>query len=76
MTLYEAWNGRIPGVFHLKVIGCISYAHVPDEKIRKLDYKTVKCIFIGYCEKTKAYRLYNPQNKKLLVSYDVFFDEK
>jgi hypothetical protein len=32
MTLYEAWSGRKPGVSHLKVFGCIAYAHVPDEK--------------------------------------------
>jgi hypothetical protein len=32
MTPYEAWSGRKAGVSHLKVFGCIAYAHVPDEK--------------------------------------------
>lgn len=32
--------------------------------------------FIGYCEETKGYRLYNPQTEKLMISHDVFFDEK
>jgi hypothetical protein len=35
MTLYEAWSGRKLGVSHLKVFGCISYVHVPDEKKKK-----------------------------------------
>ena len=35
MTPYEAWSGRKPGVAHLKVFGCISYVHVPDEKKKK-----------------------------------------
>jgi hypothetical protein len=60
----------------LKVFGCIAYAHVQDEKKRKLDDKSVKCIFVGYYEDTKAYRLYNTQNKIYLVSHDVFFHEK
>jgi len=54
ITPYEAWCGRKPNISHLRVFGCIAYAHVPNEKRRKLDDKSVKCIFIGYCEKTKG----------------------
>jgi hypothetical protein len=32
----EAWNGRKPNVFHLRVFGCKAFAHVPDEKKIKL----------------------------------------
>jgi len=60
----------------LKVFGCIAYAHVQDEKKRKLDDKSVKCIFVGYYEDTKAYRLYNTQKEIFLVSHDVFFHKK
>ncbi|CAL8157460.1 unnamed protein product [Prunus armeniaca] len=41
----------------------------------KLDDKSEKCIFIGYSERSKAYKLYNPKTKKFLVSRDVRFDE-
>jgi len=34
-----------------------------------------KCIFIGYCTQSKAYRLYNPLNGKILIRRDVVFDE-
>lgn len=33
-------------------------------------------IFYCYYEETNAYRLYNPQDKKLLVVFYVIFDEK
>jgi hypothetical protein len=33
-------------------------------------------VMIGYEAGTKAYRAYNPVNKKLVVTRDVIFDEK
>ena len=37
--------------------GYVSYAMMPDERRGKLDAKDIKCLFLGYCEGTKAYRL-------------------
>ncbi|KAA0036715.1 Retrovirus-related Pol polyprotein from transposon TNT 1-94 [Cucumis melo var. makuwa] len=39
MTPQEAWDGCKPSVDRFKVFGCIAYAHIPDEKRRKLDDK-------------------------------------
>jgi len=72
----EAWSGRKQGVTHLKVFGCVAYAHIPDQLRRKLDSKGEKCIFIGYSEESKAYRLYIPSTKKFFVSRDVQFIEE
>jgi len=41
---------------------------------RNLDDRNEKCTFVGY-EQSKAYRLYNPITKKLIVSRDVKFQE-
>ena len=38
-TSYERWYGKKPNVTHLKVFGCIAYAHIPDTHRRKLDKK-------------------------------------
>ena len=73
-TPYEAWQGRKPRVSHLKVFGCIAYALL--ENRSKLDDKSQKCIFIGYCTKSKAYRLYNPLSGKVIVSRNVIFNEE
>ena len=34
-----------------------------------------KCIFLGVSDQSKAYKLYNPNTKKILVSRDVIFYE-
>eukprot|EP00253_Pinus_taeda_P029009 PITA_29009 len=60
----EAWSGRKQGVTHMRVFGCVAYAHIPDQLRRKLDSKGEKCLFIGYSEESKAYRLYIPSTKK------------
>jgi Reverse transcriptase (RNA-dependent DNA polymerase)/gag-polypeptide of LTR copia-type/Integrase core domain/GAG-pre-integrase domain len=75
-TPYEAWNGVKPEVGHMKIFGCVCYAHVPDENRSKLDDKSERCIFVGYPDGTKGYRLYNLEKKKLVISRDVIFDEK
>jgi hypothetical protein len=46
-----------------------------EETREKLDSKGVKCIFIGYCEETKGYILYNFINQYIIISHDVIFDE-
>ncbi|KAF8409152.1 hypothetical protein HHK36_005225 [Tetracentron sinense] len=75
-TPQEAWSGYKPSVSHLKIFGCIAYAQVPEAKRKKLDDRDEKCIFIGYSEKSKAYKLYNPLTNKVVVSRDVIFSEE
>ncbi|KAL5759339.1 hypothetical protein ACOSQ2_018177 [Xanthoceras sorbifolium] len=58
------------------VFGCIAYAHIADEKRKKLDDKGEKCIFLGVSDQSKAYKLYNPITKKIVISRDVVFDEE
>lgn len=36
-TSSEAWSGHKPKVTHFKVFGCIAYAHVSEQKRKKLD---------------------------------------
>jgi hypothetical protein len=77
MTPEEAWSGKKPHVSHLRVFGCIAYAKVPDEKRTKLDAKATKCLMLGYCEGTKAYRLICLETQKIIKSPDVtFFEDK
>ncbi|XP_027912899.1 uncharacterized protein LOC114172930, partial [Vigna unguiculata] len=64
-----------PFVSYFKTFGCIGFVHVPDKKRSKLDDKSVKCVLLGVSEEFKAYRLYDPLNKKIYVSRDVKFQE-
>eukprot|EP00253_Pinus_taeda_P024252 PITA_24252 len=69
----EAWSGRKQGVTHMRVFGCVAYAHIPNQLRRKLDSKGDKCIFIGYNEESKTYMLYIRSTKKFFISRDVQF---
>ena len=60
-------------VSHFKASGCISYAHILEELRKKLDKRSEKYHFLAYSEKSKAYRLYNLDTKKFLISRDVKF---
>jgi hypothetical protein len=59
----------------LHAFGCVTFAHVPKQAKTKLDSKSVKCIFIGYCEEIKGYKLYNLINQYVIISCDVIFSD-
>ncbi|RVW63624.1 Retrovirus-related Pol polyprotein from transposon TNT 1-94 [Vitis vinifera] len=71
----EAWSGVKPNVDYFRVFGCIGHVHVPDNKRKKLDDKSFQCVLLGVSEESKAYRLYDPVSKKIVVSRDVVFEE-
>lgn len=75
-TPFEALYGYKPTIKHLRVFGCKAFAHIPKEDRKKLDSKSIRCTFIGYCLSYKAYRLFNPSTHKIFFSRDVKFHEK
>jgi hypothetical protein len=58
---------------HLRVFGCMCYAH-NNNKQDKLDYTSIKAIFLGYSSQ-KSYKCYDSINKKIYISRDVTFEE-
>ncbi|KAG7550979.1 GAG-pre-integrase domain [Arabidopsis thaliana x Arabidopsis arenosa] len=75
ITPQEAWNGIKPSVEHFRVWGSLAHVHIPVEKRGKLDDKSTTCIFLGFSEESKGYRLYNPKTSKIMTSKDVVFEE-
>lgn len=51
------------------------HVHVPDVRRRKLDAKSIACVLLGVSEESKAYRLYDPVARKIVVSRDIVFEE-
>ena len=74
-TPHEVWTGKKPSLSHLRVFGCDAYVHVPKEKRTKLDNKSERCIFIGYKDGLKGYKLWNLETRKVVYSRDVVFRE-
>jgi hypothetical protein len=58
------------------VFGSIDYVHADDQIRTKLDDKSKKMIFMGYDQKSKGYKLYNPNKGKTMISRNVKFDEE
>ena len=57
------------------MFGCECWAHIPDNKQKKLDPKSHKCIFIGYSKDSKAYRLFDTSTQSVIIRRDVHFAE-
>ncbi|KAK1587882.1 hypothetical protein Q3G72_017858 [Acer saccharum] len=74
----EFWPKAVNWSVHVlnRIFGCISYAHISDEKRKKLDDKGVKCVFLGVSEESKVYKLYNLVTKRIIISRDVIFDKE
>ena len=53
-TPYEMWSGHKPSLDHLRVFGCTAYPHI---KQGKLDPRAKRCLFIGYPNGVKGYKL-------------------
>ena len=57
------------------MFGCVTYAHIPKEERKKLDSKAKLCILLGYGTNVKGYRLYCLQERRIIYSRHVIFDE-
>ncbi|RQM13328.1 hypothetical protein DD237_003846 [Peronospora effusa] len=65
-----------PRLDHLRVFGSIGCAHVDDAKRTKLEPKSFKCMFLGYGDNTKGYRVYDLELNKVKMSRSVKLDER
>ena len=72
----EVWTGKNVKFSYLRVFGCVSYVHISDHGRNKLDAKSLKCTFIGYGVDDFGYKFWDYQNKKVIRSKDVIFNEK
>ncbi|KAG8503716.1 hypothetical protein CXB51_001714 [Gossypium anomalum] len=55
-----------------EIFGCPAYAHVDNGK---LEPRSIKCVFLGYKAGVTVYKLWCPENRKVVISRDVVFDE-
>eukprot|EP00253_Pinus_taeda_P001763 PITA_01763 len=74
-TPQEVWIGKKPSLSHLRVFGCDAYVHAKGETNQSWHSKFEKCIFIGYKDGLKGYKLWNPVTRKVVYIQDVVFRE-
>jgi hypothetical protein len=75
ITLEEAWTNNKLDVSHFHVFGIVVWAHIPDEKRKALQAKSEKCIFFGYSEDVKGYKILQSHSNEIIIRRDVKFDE-
>ena len=75
-TPFECLFNRKPDVSNLRVFGCVAYTHIPDHQRKKLEEKSRKCIFVGYPDGTKGFKLYDLTKGAFIRSRDVIFEER
>lgn len=73
-TPYDLWHEKTANVDNLRVFGSFVYTHIPKQKRHKFDRKATKCIFVGYSEISKGFRVYNPDKQTIEVVRDVNFE--
>ena len=74
-TPYEALKGKKPTVEHIRVFGCLGFAKYDSHHLKKLDDRTRTLVHLGIEPGSKAYRLFDPNTRKVVVSRDVVFAE-
>lgn len=71
-TPYELWNGEPAKIDQFRIFGSEVYVHIPKQQRRKLDAKSKKCIFFGYENDMKGFRVMD-ESKAIRVVRDVKF---
>eukprot|EP00253_Pinus_taeda_P034698 PITA_34698 len=74
-TPFEAWSGTKSKVTHFRVFSSRAWARIPSEKRKALDPRSIECIFVGYPNGVKGYRLLIPSADKLIIERSVKFEE-
>jgi len=68
----QVWSKHKPIYSHLKPFGCIAYVHASQGK---LNPRAKKGIFLGYPEGVKGYRIWLIEDKRVVISRDIVFNE-
>ncbi|GJS79458.1 retrovirus-related pol polyprotein from transposon TNT 1-94 [Tanacetum coccineum] len=74
-TPIEMWTGKPVNYSDLHIFVSPMYVMYNSQETTKLDPKSRKCLFLGYADGVKGYRLWDPTAHKVVVSRDVVFME-
>lgn len=76
MTPFELLTKTKPTLEHFRVFGSRGFVHVDKSKKSKWDKKAHRCIFLGYADGSKAYRVFDLDDDRMVVTRTVKLDER
>jgi len=74
-TPFEIWYKKKPCVKHLRSFGSVAIC-LEKKRKSKFNPKAKEYLMVGYSETSKAYRLFDPETRKIVLSRDVHFIER
>nr|GFC24082.1 retrovirus-related Pol polyprotein from transposon TNT 1-94 [Tanacetum cinerariifolium] len=74
-TPYHIINDRKPSVKFFHIFGSVCYIVRDGENLDKMKEKGDECIFVGYSNQSRAYRVFNKKTRVIMESIHVNFDE-
>ncbi|GJZ98073.1 retrovirus-related pol polyprotein from transposon TNT 1-94, partial [Tanacetum coccineum] len=74
-TPYHIINGQKPSVKFFHIFGSLCYIVRDGENLDKMKEKGNACIFVGYSNQSRAYRVYNKRTRVIVETIHVNFDE-
>nr|GFA80948.1 retrovirus-related Pol polyprotein from transposon TNT 1-94 [Tanacetum cinerariifolium] len=74
-TPYHIINDWKPSVKFFHIFGSVCYIVRYRENLDKMKEKGDECIFVGYYNQSKAYRVFNKRTRVIMESIHVNFDE-
>lgn len=74
-TLYEHFRGKKLAINHLHIFESRDFVHVDHSKRLKWDSKAHKCVFLGYAEASKAYRVWDEEDERVVATRTLILNE-
>lgn len=72
-TPYKLWKGKIPDASHLRSFGSKVLVLNKNPTKGKFKPRAIEGIFLGYTDTSKSYRIWIPEDRKIIISRDVRF---
>ncbi|GBL95548.1 Retrovirus-related Pol polyprotein from transposon TNT 1-94 [Araneus ventricosus] len=75
-TPFELYGGFKPSVTHLKPFGIEAFVGIPKQRRSKLQMRAKRGVMVGYALQTKGYRIYLPEERRIIETINVSFGNK
>lgn len=75
VTPFHLWKKKKPTVSHSQMFGCQYWYKTPGNEVCKLDACAATKFFVCYRQGTKAYKVWDDTQRRIVISRDLEFDE-
>jgi hypothetical protein len=75
-TPFEHLLGHLPDYSFLRTFGCACWPNLRPYNSRKLQFRSKRCVFLGYSNMHKGFKCLDPTKGRVYISRNVVFDER